>query len=796
MQTLWQDLRYGARMFVKQPGFTLIVVFTLALGIGANTAIFTVVNAVLLRPLAYQEPERLVSFRSNESVLDVADIKSWNQSFADIGGNTVMPLDYTGGGEPAQWRAGLVTGDFFRTLGAQPLAGRVITDEDDKRGGQFVVVLSHGLWQRQFGADPGVVGKTVTLSGNNYSVIGVMPASFRTPRVETDVWAPVQVVYPLAATYRGVHFLQTYARLKPGVNIAQAQSEMIAIDKRLAEAFPAENKRRQTVLFPLHDRIVGQIKPALLVLFGAVGLVLLIACANFANLLLARAAAREQELVVRVALGAGRWRLARQLLTESVLIAALGGAAGVAFAIWGVDLLVALKPENLPLLETIRVDGRVLLFTLGVSVLTGVVFGLAPVWQAARVNVNDALKEGGRGSAGAARHRLRSALVVGEIALALLLLVSAGLLIKSFWQLRNVKPGFNPDNLLTMRIELPEARYREIPAQTQYRRAMLDEVNSLPGAQAALISELPMTGDLLTHDFAVEGQQLSPGEEPDVQTLSVEGDYSRIMQIPLMAGRDFTPQDNENAPLVGIANQSLAHRFFKDQSPIGKRVRWARDEQINWITIIGVAGDIKHFGLDQPEEPALYTPYPQSGRAWKRWMNLAIRSQGDAAAITQEVKSRVWKVDAQIPLTKTRTMAEVMSASVEARRFNMLLLGIFAAVAMLLAAVGIYGVMAYAVTQRTHEIGVRIALGAKPRDVIGMVVRRGMRLTLIGAAAGLALSFALTRLMSTLLFGVGATDPLTFALVSLLLAGVAMLACYIPARRAAKVDPMIALRCE
>ena len=796
MQTLWQDLRYGARMFVKQPGFTLIVVFTLALGIGANTAIFTVVNAVLLRPLAYQEPERLVSFRSNESVLDVADIKSWNQSFADIGGNTVMPLDYTGGGEPAQWRAGLVTGDFFRTLGAQPLAGRVITDEDDKRGGQFVVVLSHGLWQRQFGADPGVVGKTVTLSGNNYSVIGVMPASFRTPRVETDVWAPVQVVYPLAATYRGVHFLQTYARLKPGVNIAQAQSEMIAIDKRLAEAFPAENKRRQTVLFPLHDRIVGQIKPALLVLFGAVGLVLLIACANFANLLLARAAAREQELVVRVALGAGRWRLARQLLTESVLIAALGGAAGVAFAIWGVDLLVALKPENLPLLETIRVDGRVLLFTLGVSVLTGVVFGLAPVWQAARVNVNDALKEGGRGSAGAARHRLRSALVVGEIALALLLLVSAGLLIKSFWQLRNVKPGFNPDNLLTMRIELPEARYREIPAQTQYRRAMLDEVNSLPGAQAALISELPMTGDLLTHDFAVEGQQLSPGEEPDVQTLSVEGDYFRIMQIPLMAGRDFTPQDNENAPLVGIANQSLAHRFFKDQSPIGKRVRWARDEQINWITIIGVAGDIKHFGLDQPEEPALYTPYPQSGRAWKRWMNLAIRSQGAAAAITQEVKSRVWKVDAQIPLTKTRTMAEVMSASVEARRFNMLLLGIFAAVAMLLAAVGIYGVMAYAVTQRTHEIGVRIALGAKPRDVIGMVVRRGMRLTLIGAAAGLALSFALTRLMSTLLFGVGATDPLTFALVSLLLAGVAMLACYIPARRAAKVDPMIALRCE
>ncbi len=796
MLTLWQDLRFGARMLIRKPGFTLVAVITLALGIGANTAIFTVVNAVLLRPLAYQEPERLVSFRSNESVLDLVDIKAWNQSFAEIGGNVEQPLDYTGGGEPAQWRAGLVTGGFFRMLGAPPLVGRVITEEDDKRGGPFVAVLSYGLWQRQFGGDPGIIGKTVTLSGNNYSVIGVMPASFKTPRRETDVWAPVQVVSPLAAVYRGVHFLQTYARLKPGVTIAQAQSEMSAIDKRLAEAFPAENKRRQTTLIPLRERIVGQIRPALLVLFGAVGLVLLIACANFANLLMARAAAREQELVVRVALGAGRWRLARQLLTESVLIAALGGAVSVAFAIWGVDLLVALKPENLPLLETIRVDGRVLLFTLGVSVLTGVVFGLAPVWQAARVNVNDALKEGGRGSAGAARHRLRSALVVGEIALALLLLTGAGLLIKSFWQLRNVKPGFNPDNLLTMRIELPETRYREIPAQTQYRRALLGEVNSLPGAQAALVSELPMSGDWLTHDFTVEGQQLSPGEEPEVQTRSVEGDYFRVMQIPLVAGRDFTPLDNENAPLVGIINQALAHRFFEGQNPIGKRVRWARDEQINWITIIGVAGDVKHFGLDSAEEPALYTPYPQSGRPWKRWMSLAVRSQGDAAAITQEVKSRVWKIDARIPLTKTLTMAEVMSASVEARRFNMLLLGIFAAVAMLLAAVGIYGVMAYAVTQRTHEIGVRIALGAKPRDVIGMVVGRGMRLTLIGAAAGLALSFALTRLMSTLLFGVGATDPLTFALVSLLLAGVAMLACYIPARRAAKVDPIVALRYE
>jgi putative ABC transport system permease protein len=796
MNTLWQDLRFGLRMLGKHPAFSLVAVLTLALGIGANTAIFTVINAVLLRPLAYQDPGRLISFRSNESAPDLSDIKAWNQSFADIGGNTMQPLDYISGGEPRQWHAGLVTGDFFKTLGVQPLLGRVITAEDDKKGGPFVAVLGYALWQRQFGGDPGIIGKTITLSGANYTVVGVMPADFRTPRVETDAWFPLQVVNPLAAAYRGVHFLQAYARLKPGVTIAQAQSEMAAIDKRLAEAFPAENKRRQTVLFPLHERIVGEIKPALMVLFGAVGLVLLIACANFANLLLARAAAREQELVVRVALGAGRLRLTRQLLTESVLIAALGGVVGVVLAIWGVDMLIALKPANLPLVEAIRVDGRVLLFTLGVSVLTGIVFGLAPVWQVTKINVNDTLKEGGRGAAGSARHRLRSALVVAEVALALLLLVGAGLLIKSFWKMRGVGPGFNPDGLLTMRIELPESRYREIPTQTQYRRAMLAEVNTLPGARAALVSELPLSGDSLSHDFAVEGREVGVGDEPDVETRSIEGDYFRVMQIPLRSGRDFTPFDNENAPLVGVINDTLASQFFKDQDPIGKRVRWARDSQLNWITIVGVVGDVKHFGLDAPERPALYTPYPQSMRPWKRWMSLVVRGENAEGALTQQVKTSVWRIDPKIPLTKTLLMREVMGSSFDARRFNMLLLGVFAAVAMTLAAVGIYGVMSYAVTQRTHEIGVRIALGAKPRDVINLIVARGMGLTIIGAAAGLILSAALTRLMSTLLFGVGATDPLTFVCVSFLLLAVALLACYVPARRATKVDPIIALRYE
>jgi len=796
LEDLGQDLRYGARMLLKNPGFTLIAVVTLALGIGANSAIFSVVNAVLLRPLPYLEPERLVTILSHESVLDVADIKSWNSSFAEIGGNTYQPLDYSGSGDPVQWEAGLVTGNFFKTLGVPPLLGRVITEGDDKKGGPLVIVLGYALWQQQFGGKIDILGRTVALSGNNYTVIGVMPPGFKPPRDNTEAWAPVHVANPLATNFRGVHFLRTFARLKPGVTIAQAQSEMTVIDKRLSEAFPAENKRRQTVLVPLHDHVVGAIRPVLLILFYVVGLVLLIACANFANLLLARATAREQELVARVALGAGRWRLMRQLLTESSLIALLGGAVGVVLAVWGIDLLITLKPENLPRLETIGVDSRVLLFTLSLSLGTGLLFGLAPAWHATRVNVSDALREGGRGTAGTASQRLRSALVIGELAMALVLLIGAGLLIKSFWQLQTVHPGFNPKNLLTMRIELPEARYREFSRQSQYRQALLAEVNSLPGAQTALVSELPMSGDWLPHSFIVEGQQVAVGEEPRVQSRSVEGDYFRIMQIPLLAGRDFTQFDNENAPLVGIVNESLVERFFKGQNPIGKRVQWAAADRPDWITIIGVAGDIKHFGLDLREQPALYSPYPQSRSPWKRWMNLAIRSQNDPLMLAGAVKSRAWKIDAKIPLTRVRTMVEVMGSSVGERRFIMLLLGLFAGVALLLAVVGIYGVIAYSVTQRTHEIGIRMALGAQAGDVLRLVVRQGVMLLLIGIALGLIGACALTRVIENLLFGVSATDLSIFVCISLLLAVAALFACWIPARRATKVDPMIALRFE
>lgn len=794
MRTLWQDLRYGARLLLKKPGFTVIAVLTLALGIGANTAIFSVINAVLLTPLPYDQPDRLITTRGNQSAPDLADLRAWGHSYAEIGGINQQPLDYTGGSEPQQVRVGHVTGGFFDTLGVPAALGRTLTYADDKPGGERVAVLSDELWRELFNRDPGILGKTLPLSGNSFTVVGVMPAGFKSPRDNAKLWAPLHVTNPEAAAYRGVHFLHTYLRLRSGVTIEQAASEMQALDKRLAEAHPAENKKRRTILIPLLDRVVGDASTTLWVLFGAVGLVLLIACANYANLLLVSGAARQQEMTVRVALGAGRKRLIRQILTESVLLSLLGGLFGVLFAQWGVELLLALKPENLPRLEAIRLDGRVLGFALLVAMATGVLFGLAPAWMATRVNLSDSLKEGERGGSGAARHRLRSALIVVELAMSFLLLVSAGLLIRSFWQLRSVQPGFNPDNLATMRIDLPQTRYKDLAKQSQYRQAMLAQVNSLPNVRAALVSELPLGGESLNHDFTREGWTLSAGEEPSVETRSIEGDYFKIMQIPLLAGRDFTPFDNESAPLVGIINEGLAKAWFANEDPLGKRVRWARDEQPRWITIVGIAGDVRHFGLDAPEEPALYTPYPQSGGEWKRWMTVVARGPQPAAELIPAVKSAVWKVDSQLPLTKALTMTGVMAVSFAERRFNMLLLSLFAALAMALAGVGIYGVMSYAVAQRTREIGIRMALGAQIRDVLRLVIGEGLRLVFLGAALGLFGALAATRLLNTLLFGVHATDPMTFFAVGLLLFGVALLACWIPARHATKVDPMAALR--
>lgn len=798
METLFKDIRYGIRTLLKRPGFTAVAVITLALGIGVNSAIFSVINAVLLRPLPYDDPAALVTFRSNQSAPELADVETQSRSFSKLGGVVLQALDYTAGSEPVQIQNGHVTGGFFETLGVKAERGRVITAEDDKPGKPFVVVLSNALWRRQFTGDQEIVGKTIPLSGNMYTIIGVMPARFTSPADNSESWTPVHVSNALAAKFRGVHFLRTYGRLAPGVTIDQARAEMQLVDKNLAAQYPAENKTRNSVLIPLHESIVGESRRALLVLFAAVSLVLLIACANFANLLLARAAEREREFVIRAALGAGRWRLIRQLLTESVLVSLVGGAVAALLAIWGTSLLVSFKPENLPRLQEIGVDLRVLGFTFALSLLTGIIFGLLPAWTAARGGVSESLKEGGRSAtAGGARQRLRGAFVVVELAVALVLLMGAGLLIKTFWNLRSVEPGFTADHLVTMRIELPEARYKEPDKQSRFRSQTLDGLKSLPGVQAAIVSELPLSGDYLNHDFLIDGRpHIDPGDEPSLESRSVEGDYFGTMRIPLRSGRDFDSRDFvEKAPLVGIANEAMVRQYFANEDPLGKRVRWARNPEVQWITIVGVVGDVKHFGLDLPEQPGLYSPYTQAP-PWKRWMTLVARTQSDPAAMTQAIKQQVWKVDGQLPVTRVQTMDEVAATSFAARRFNMSLLALFAVLALVLAAVGIYGVMSYAVTQRTQEIGIRMALGARAVDVLKLIIINGLTLTLIGVVLGMGGAIALTRLMSTLLFGVTPTDTLTLFAVSVVLIAVALVACYLPARRATKVDPLEALRYE
>jgi putative ABC transport system permease protein len=799
MDSLIKDIRYGVRSLLKRPAFAALAIITLALGIGANTAIFSVINAVLLRPLSYDHPEQLVTFRSNQSAPDLADVIAASHTFTKIGGEVLAPLAYTAGTEPVQFQVGQVSGDYFAALGVTPARGRYITADDDKNGGPFVVVLSHRLWQSQFGGDQKILGKPVPLSGNVYTVIGVMPPGFKSPREDNvEAWTPVHVSNPVAANFRGVHFLRTYARLAPGVTLPQASAEMRLIDQQLAQQYPADNKNRTSALIPLQQRIVGESRSALLILFAAVSLVLLIACANFANLLLARAAERGREIVIRTALGAGRLRIVRQLLTESILISMAGGAIGVVIAWWGTNLLIALKPENLPRLEEINVDLRVFAFTMGISFLTGLIFGLMPAWTASRAAVGAGLKEGGRSaSSSRAQQRVRNAFVTAELAVALVLLVGAGLLVKTFWKLRSVEPGFKADHLLTMRVELPETRYKEVDPQTRFRTQAIAGINSLPGTQSAMVSELPLSGDSLNHDFVIEGRPpIAPGDEPSLETRSVLGDYFHVMQIPLKNGRDFQSQDfDAKAPLVGIANEEMVRQYFPNENPLGKRVRWARSPVTQWIEIVGVVGDVKHFGLDLPEQPALYSPYTQINN-WKRWMTFAVRTQADPAAMEQAVKEQIWKIDSQLPITKVQTMSEVAAASFAARRFNMLLLTLFAGLALVLAAVGVYGVMSYAVTQRTHEIGIRMALGAQVGSVIRLVMKSGLSIAIVGVAIGLAGAFALTRVMRSLLFAVEATDKATFASVSVCLFLIALVACYIPARRATKVDPLAALRYE
>jgi putative ABC transport system permease protein len=798
VETLVQDLHYSARTLLHSPAFTACAVLTLALGIGANTAIFSVVNQVLLNPLPYPNPQELLAARQNESLPNLKDMQRQTHSFASSGGVNISPMDFTGNGEPARVHAAWVDAGLFVTLGVRPTLGRWISADEDVKGGPRNVVLSYPFWRDFLGADPRVLGRAIRLSDNSYTVIGVMPRNFTLPRELADVFLALWGGYPEAAPERGVHFMHTYWRLKPGMSLAQAQAEIAQADHRLAEAFPDTERERGTVLIPLQELLVGDLRPALLILFGAVGLVLLIACANFAILLMARGVARQRELMIRASLGARNGRLIRQRITESTLLALIGGAVGLLAAKAGTTLLLALKPAELRRLDAIPMDVRVFVFVFAISLLTGLLFGLLPAWSASRGDIAEALRENARTTAtGVSRSPLRSFMVTAELALALILLAGAGLLIKGFLRLRSVDPGFNSANVLTMYLQLPATRYPRIPLQTNFRRELLARINAFPGVQAAMITDLPLAGNFVDHRVVIDGQPTpAVGTEPEVQTLSVMGDYFGVMQIPLRAGRDFGAMDREAQPRVAIVNETFVRQLLPGQSPIGIRIDWARNETHEWMTIIGVAGDVKHSGLNQPVDPAVYAPFSQNDEAWRKWMTLVIRSRVPEASLVEDVKKQVWSLDSQIPVSSIQSMDDLLEVSVAQQRFNMLLLGSFAALAVALAGVGIYGMVAYRVNQRTHEIGVYMALGAQQRDVLRLVMKDGVKVVLLGIVLGLAGAIALTRVMVSVLFEVKPTDPATLIGVALLLAAVAMLACYIPARRALSIHPMTALRRE
>jgi putative ABC transport system permease protein len=810
MATLWQDLRYGARMLLRNPGFALVAVVTLALGIGANTAIFSVVNAVLLRPLPYGDPEQLVRIgganlrigkeMGSFSPQDFYDWKERNTVFESIAAYDGWSPSLTGVGDPEKIEAGRVSASFFSILRAQPARGRAFLPGEDERGNHLVVVLSHRLWQRRFGSDPAIIGKQITLSAVSYTVIGVMPATFETPRltgamlVEPELWAPFAPdLNDWTRDSRAVD--AGLARLKPGVTLEQAAAEMKAIAGQLEQQYPETNAGAGVSLASLHESLVGKTRAALLLFLAAVGFVLLIACANVANLLLARAASRQKEIAIRTALGANRPRIIRQLLTESILLAALGGALGLLLALWATDLLVAGAADVIPRLGEIKMDGLALGFIALVSLVTGIAFGLAPALQASKPDLNEMLKEGGRMSgAGVGNRRARNLLVIAEVAVSLVLLVGAGLLIKSFLRLQEVKPGFNPEHVLAMEMFLPGAKYPEEYQHVAFFEQVLTRARALPGVEAAgVVSVLPISENYDRFGFTVENEPPTPtGEGPSADRYMVSPGYLQALGIPLLRGRQFNEQDDRDAPPVVIVNETFARNYWPSGDAVGRRVRTG-DEKNPWREVVGVVADVKQYGLDTPSTLQLYLPHQQSP---SQQMVLVVRTKGDPEGQIASVRNEVWAVDKDQPVYNIRTMEQLLSKSVAQRRFNMLLLGIFAAVAMALAAIGLYGVMAYSVTQRTHEIGIRMALGAQAQDVLKMVVGQGMLLALIGVGIGLVAALALTRLISSLLYGVSATDPMTFVGVSLLLSLVALMACYIPARRATRVDPMVALRYE
>jgi putative ABC transport system permease protein len=803
MDNLLKDIRYGLRSLWNRPGFTAIAVVTLALGIGANSAMFSTVNAVLLRPLSYPEADRIVLLegvnpaagitQSNMSIPDFADWQNQNQVFEQLAGFVTGGSLLTRGDETERVRGTGVTADFFPLFRTAPIKGRTLQADDAQKGRDPVVVLSYGLWQRRFGGASNVVGSTVMLSGKSTTVVGVMPAGFDYP-AQTELWVAYAV--DAAAERRDNRFFSVVGRLKPGVPVAQAQAALDTINQRLAQSYVETNTGWTVRVINLQERLVGAMRKSLLLLLGAVAFVLLIACANVANLLLARATGRQKEMALRAALGASRWRVIRQLLTESLLLSVIGGAIGLMLSIWLTKLLVSVSPANTPRFDEIRPDARVFLFTLGLTVITGLLFGLIPALQISRSDLNGGLKESGRTSSGGAHSkRLRSLMMVSEIALSFMLLVGAGLLIKSFLRLRDVSPGFNAGNVLTMRVSLLPAKYATGEPRVQLLRQTLDRLKTLPGVQSsAAVLSLPLGGDTFNvgRAYIREGRPATPEESAGASYLVATPDYFRALQIPLVAGRTFNEQDTGQATKVVVVNETMARQLWAGLSPLGKHITIWRDEQFP-REIVGVVGDTKP-SLDTEAGPQMYVPFAQDS-GWGS-MSLVLRTGGNPLNTSAAARSEIRSLDKGIPVFNVKTMNDVLATSVAQQRMSMLLLSAFAAMALLLAMIGIYGVTAYYVTQRTQEIGIRIALGAQTGDVLKLVLKNGMMLALGGVAVGMAGAFALTRLMSSLLFAVKPTDAVTFTAVSLALLLTALLACYLPARRATKVDPWVALRYE
>ncbi|HXQ70159.1 MAG TPA: ABC transporter permease [Pyrinomonadaceae bacterium] len=795
------DLRYAFRMMVKHRLFTCVAVLALGLGIGANTAIFSVINAVMLRPLPYGNPDQLVTVLHDGSKplapANYFDLATQNTSFAGIAAAQWWEPNLTGHEQPEHLRGLQLTAQMFQVLGVSPVLGRTFNADEDQPGRERVVVLSHRLWQRRFGGDAGIIGQQVTFDGESYTIVGVMPADFQFApfwATKAELWSPLNLA--ARANDRGGQSLRVFARLKPDVTRAMAQAEVATIFHRLEQEHPETNKGLAIAVEPLHEQVVGKARPALLILFGAVSFVLLIACANVANLMMARATSRQKEIALRTALGANSARIARQLLTESVVIALIGGAFGLLLSIAGMRALLALGPGTLPRLETIGLDLPTLAVTFGLSIFTGLLFGLAPILQTRKWNWYESLKESTRGSsAGRSRVNARRLLVITEVALALMLLVGGGLMVRSFAHLRAVDPGFNPDHLLTMTISLAGSAQNTAPKRVAFFNELLQRVDSVPGVQSAsAINHLPLGGDVWTVSYLVEGRPApAPGEKQAAVYRVIRPDYFRTMGATLLKGRDFTAHDNDTSPQVVIVNESFAKRHWPNEDPLGKRIRVSQDDYV-LREIVGVVKALKQDQWTSDPNLEMYLPHLQEPAP--RALALVVRSSGDPIALVGAIENQVWPIDKNLPVAEIRTMQEVIAGSIEQHRFNLFLLGLFAFVALVLALVGIYGVMSESVNARTHEIGIRMALGARAADVLRMVVGQGMTLATIGIVIGLFGAFWLTRFMATLLYEVSPTDSVTFLLIPLVVALVVLCACLIPARRATKVDPLVALRNE